>query len=219
MLALILASTLMAIDPTPDIEVIKTEIAAASAHGDFLAPSPITRRDEAKVLTYMLDSAETMYARGIKTAFRSSMMFFIGNVQNMLTNHHLTPSVGALWIAQGQAIQALPIAVEENELVELGGTAAAALTPLDDIAALKADIAVGLANGDIFPTAAALLTNTLTAAKNRINQGNKAAAINLLQSFIQYVQAFVKTGYMNSVTGASLIAKANAIIAELTAGP
>ena len=55
----------------------------------------------------------------------------------------------------------------------------------------------------------------MTNAKKKLDQGNKNAAINNMNAFINQVQTDVNSGLLTSAQGQLLISEANAIIAAM----
>ena len=87
----------------------------------------------------------------------------------------------------------------------LGGSGSASAAPSlpqallrgeSSVDSIKAKIACFVSIGILKPTCASLLTNTLTAAQNRQNQGNTAQAVALLNNFILYVNRFEAAGQL-----------------------
>lgn len=83
--------------------------------------------------------------------------------------------------------------------------------PIVDINALKVEVNASSLAGN----RKLLLTQVLNSAIARINQGNPSGAAALMRTFKAYVQSFVNGGALDATTGASWIAEADAIIAEL----
>jgi hypothetical protein len=60
------------------------------------------------------------------------------------------------------------------------------------------------------------LKSKLAAARTRLNAGNTAAAVNVLNAFINEVRDMIATGALTEADGNALITEARRIIASIT---
>jgi probable HAF family extracellular repeat protein len=89
-------------------------------------------------------------------------------------------------------------------------------TPAEQITALTSAVTTLATAGTVNQGQANALLAKLDAITRQLNKGNKTAAINLLQAFINQVHALVNAGIIPASAGQTLIDAAQKLITELS---